>query len=467
MKYTRRNVLRNASALAVCSAVGRFGTVSAVPVDHSLFNGRGLWTWIPRQIAEDDAEQDRFFNKAAAHEIGTLYAHYDAVDELEDPLAAAPDADIEALLRRCHANGIEVHPMIGGGVAGWPAPDVYPHAEQAVAWNQNHPADESFDGIHVDVEKGTWQQIRDDLFDRFDGYPDDLTLSMAQRPSWIRHNSIEDLRTLMEHRNLDYYCTMVYDLNWATFWPNFGRTVQPWNTPYVLGQGGNEHGHPARNWSDADKMYSWVEENFVTGEPPTKYQYVTETTNDMYIGFSLHSYWALIPPARGETIGAPSRDYQTDPSGGNGGGGGNTAPTASVTASSTTVTTGETVTFDASGSSDSDGSIARYEWDFTSDGTVDASGQTVIHSYTSVGDYIVILTVTDDAGATASATTTISVQSEGGGGTDCSGVPEWDPSATYFGGDRVIYNSALWEAEWWTQSEPTESRAVWTKIGNC
>ncbi len=93
---------------------------------------------------------------------------------------------------------------------------------------------------------------------------------------------------------------------------------------------------------------------------------------------------------------------------GSGDGGGNEAPTASFTASTTSPTTGETVSFDASGSSDSDGSIASYDWDF-GDGTT-GSGETVSHAYGSAGDFTVTLTVTDDAGATDSASQTISVE---------------------------------------------------------
>lgn len=463
MTHTRRTMLKTMSALTVGSAIGAFGSIRAAPVDYSLFNGRGLWTWIPRQIVEDDAEQDRFFNNASAHGIGTLFAHYDAVEELEDPLAAAPDADIEAFLRRCHDADIEVHPMIGGGIAGWTAPEVYPHAEQAVAWNERHPSEESFDGIHIDVENGTWQQIRDALFDQFDGYPSELTISMAQHPAWVRHNDTETLRTLMDHRNLDFYCTMVYDLNWATFWPNFGRTVQPWETPYVLGQGGNEHGNPARNWSGADEMYGWAEENFVTGDPPTNYQYVTEATTDAYLGFSLHSYWALIPAPQGETIGAPSRSYRTDPAGNSGGD--NQSPTASFTVAPTSPAPGESVTFDAGDSGDPDGSITSYEWAF-GDGTDDATGQSVAHTYATDGAYTVVLTVTDDAGTTASTSTTITVVS--GGGTDCTQYPQWDAETAYTGGDRVVYDDALWEAQWWTQgNEPDAADSVWANRGSC
>jgi poly(hydroxyalkanoate) depolymerase family esterase len=92
--------------------------------------------------------------------------------------------------------------------------------------------------------------------------------------------------------------------------------------------------------------------------------------------------------------------------------GGNSAPTADVSASSTTVATGETVDFDGSGSSDSDGSISSYEWDWTSDGTYDATGETASHSYSSTGEYTVTLRVTDDDGATDTATVTITVESD-------------------------------------------------------
>jgi Tol biopolymer transport system component len=70
-----------------------------------------------------------------------------------------------------------------------------------------------------------------------------------------------------------------------------------------------------------------------------------------------------------------------------------------------TPTTGEaplTVSFDASGSSDPDGTIAQYEWDFENDGTVDATGATAAHTYTSAGLYAAVLTVTDSTGLKSS-----------------------------------------------------------------
>jgi serine protease len=92
----------------------------------------------------------------------------------------------------------------------------------------------------------------------------------------------------------------------------------------------------------------------------------------------------------------------------------NEAPTVSIDASSATVTVGQEVTFDGSGSSDSDGSISSYEWSF-GDGA-SATGQTVTHTYSEAGDYAASLTVTDDDGATSTDSVSITVESDGGGG---------------------------------------------------
>lgn len=64
---------------------------------------------------------------------------------------------------------------------------------------------------------------------------------------------------------------------------------------------------------------------------------------------------------------------------------------------------GDTVSFDASGSSDADGLLSTWRWDF-GDGT-SAEGQTIEHAFETPGTYEVSLTVEDDSGATCNAAT--------------------------------------------------------------
>jgi PKD repeat protein len=86
----------------------------------------------------------------------------------------------------------------------------------------------------------------------------------------------------------------------------------------------------------------------------------------------------------------------------------NVAPVVSFTRSPLVGSAPLTVAVNGTGSSDSDGTIVGYGWTFGDGGT--ASGVTASHVYPTAGTYTITLTVTDNAGATASTTATVNVQ---------------------------------------------------------
>lgn len=85
----------------------------------------------------------------------------------------------------------------------------------------------------------------------------------------------------------------------------------------------------------------------------------------------------------------------------------NRAPVAVISADPVSGEVPLTVNFDGSESSDSDGSITNYSWDF-GDGS-SAQGVSVTHTFDSEGEYVVTLTVTDNANATGETQVTITV----------------------------------------------------------
>jgi len=86
------------------------------------------------------------------------------------------------------------------------------------------------------------------------------------------------------------------------------------------------------------------------------------------------------------------------------------APTANFTHTPAAPAVGETVVFDASSSSDVGGSIVDYVWDFDGDAMVDARGSSVVRTFDVAGRAEVALTVTDDAGNTATKTLSLEVR---------------------------------------------------------
>ncbi len=94
------------------------------------------------------------------------------------------------------------------------------------------------------------------------------------------------------------------------------------------------------------------------------------------------------------------------------------APEASFTSSTESLKEGETVTFNATGSTDADGTIENYSWDFGDGNT--ASGITATHSFESSGTFNVKLTVTDNDGLKDTTTIVITVEE-----TVPAGFPYW------------------------------------------
>jgi PKD repeat protein len=109
----------------------------------------------------------------------------------------------------------------------------------------------------------------------------------------------------------------------------------------------------------------------------------------------------------------------------------NDAPTADFSVAPATPAADESVTFDAAESSDADGTVESYEWDFDGDGTVDATGETVSTSYASTGNRTVVLTVVDDDGAADIQSRTVVVESGGSTSTASVTTDRWSTSPVH------------------------------------
>ncbi len=92
---------------------------------------------------------------------------------------------------------------------------------------------------------------------------------------------------------------------------------------------------------------------------------------------------------------------------------GNLSPIASFTATPNSGSTPLSVDFDASASSDADGTIDEYFWDFGDGQSASAVLPTITHIYTNAQSnsltFTSILVVTDNAGATDTAVKNITV----------------------------------------------------------
>ncbi|MFA6422742.1 MAG: lamin tail domain-containing protein [Candidatus Buchananbacteria bacterium] len=112
---------------------------------------------------------------------------------------------------------------------------------------------------------------------------------------------------------------------------------------------------------------------------------------------------------------------------------------------------GEEIFFNAQNSTDTDGFIADYNWNF-GDG-IFGSGVTTTHSFATSGEYFVKLTATDDKGASSTDNIKISIFENNETSTEPTSTPEYNP----INGDVVI-NEFL--------SSPDDGQKEWVELFN-
>ncbi|MDP9281417.1 MAG: PKD domain-containing protein [Chloroflexota bacterium] len=118
----------------------------------------------------------------------------------------------------------------------------------------------------------------------------------------------------------------------------------------------------------------------------------------------------------------------------------NLAPTAAFGG----VCSGLTCTLDARASSDPDGTIASYTWQFGDGAGATTSTPTAVHAYTRPGTYTVALTVTDNNGASATASRSLLVITLTAKGYKVSGAQMVDLSWTSPSGATAdVYRNAV------------------------
>ena len=94
---------------------------------------------------------------------------------------------------------------------------------------------------------------------------------------------------------------------------------------------------------------------------------------------------------------------------------------------------GNPIVFNGTGSSDPDGTITQYQWNFA-DGA--ASGASPTHTFSAPGSHLVTLTVTDNEGATGWRSLNINVTSSGQGGQPGGTDPQSDPDVNWVHSNR-------------------------------
>ncbi len=122
------------------------------------------------------------------------------------------------------------------------------------------------------------------------------------------------------------------------------------------------------------------------------------------------------------------------------------APTAVIDATPTSGAAPLDVDFDGSGSSDPDGNIASYAWDFGDGNT--GTGQTASHTYTTEDQFTAVLTVTDNDGLTDTAQVTIDTRQPPTAVASASPTEGEAPLEVDFDGSGSSDNGTIASYEW-------------------
>ncbi len=146
---------------------------------------------------------------------------------------------------------------------------------------------------------------------------------------------------------------------------------------------------------------------------------------------------------------------------------GNAVPRASISASALSGLAPLAVSFSGANSSDPDGSIASYAWDF-GDGT-SGSGVSASHTYTAAGTYTARLSVIDNGGASASSTVAITVTApvnptSGGpvASIAASSTSGYAPLATKFSAAGTTVSGAIISSYRWNFGDGTSAQGKTT-----
>jgi glucose/arabinose dehydrogenase len=122
----------------------------------------------------------------------------------------------------------------------------------------------------------------------------------------------------------------------------------------------------------------------------------------------------------------------------------NQPPTAVITATPTSGPVPLTVSFDGTGSFDPEGKPLSYSWDLNGDGTFgDATGPTASYTYTTAGVYHPSLRVTDDQGASDTASATVTA----GNTAPTATIDSPLPSLTWKVGDTIGFSGHATDAQ--------------------